>query len=313
MKGLKTMNNYEWVKELGLEIDEGKRSTAKAIHIKNSDGLYIFAENNWYRHSDGKKGFPVDLVMEVLNCSKSYALEFLSQHLPDQYIPPPKAREKAGFKIPNQVPPSVARLYLIHKRGIDYEIVDDLIKQGIISEDAIYHNVMFIGRDINGIAHSCGLRGTGMKQFRGEVSGGNKSYSFAMIGQSHKLRIFESPIDAMSHATFSKLLGINWGLDHRLSTNGCGYMSVKRYLTEHRDILNVIISFDNDEPGRKGAESVKNNILSDFSERKLNIGIIYPHLKDWNEDLVAFRAEEKNGVSAISFLARYYPQLSRYE
>ena len=56
---------------LGLVIDESKRSNAKAVHIKDSGGLYIFPEkNNWYRHSDGAKGFPADLVADTPNRSR---------------------------------------------------------------------------------------------------------------------------------------------------------------------------------------------------------------------------------------------------
>ena len=62
-------------KSLGMQVDEGKQTTTKAVHIKHSGGLYIFPEkNNWYRHSDSRGGFPIDLVMDTLSCSKEYAL-----------------------------------------------------------------------------------------------------------------------------------------------------------------------------------------------------------------------------------------------
>lgn len=63
---------------LGMTIDEGGKTTDKSVHIKDSGGLYIFPDkNNWYRHSDGAKGFPVDLVADALNCSVNRLLILL--------------------------------------------------------------------------------------------------------------------------------------------------------------------------------------------------------------------------------------------
>lgn len=61
-------------KALGMQVDEGKQTTPKAVHIRHSGGLYIFPEkNNWYRHSDGRKGFPVDLVMDTLQYLREHS------------------------------------------------------------------------------------------------------------------------------------------------------------------------------------------------------------------------------------------------
>ena len=301
---------------LGYEVDTSKLSTPKAIHLLHSGGTYIFMDNNnWYRHSDGAKGFPIDLVMDNLNCTKEHALEFIKSNISTATSrcrpqPPKKEKSKAGFRLPVQITPKRARAYLIKTRGIDAEIVDALINTGDIAEDAQYHNCLFIGRDSSGTARSCAVRGTGTKQFRKEQAGSDKSYSFAIKGCDHRLRLFESPVDALSHATFSKLLGFDWRLDHRLSTDGCGYEAVRRYITEHEEITNVIISFDTDAPGRRGAENHRKKIISEFAERDISIYFVYPQRKDWNEDLIAFRAREKKGVNAFEFLASAYPQLT---
>lgn len=82
---------------LGMTIDEGGKTTDKSAHIKDSGGLYIFPDkNNWYRHSDGAKGFPVDLVADALNCSREQALDFIAKTVVDgvhaqesYYVPKP--------------------------------------------------------------------------------------------------------------------------------------------------------------------------------------------------------------------------------
>lgn len=296
---------------LGMTIDESRQTTEKAIHINHSGGLYIFPDkNNWYRHSDGRGGFPIDLVMDSLSCSKEDALEFIRRNVPVGYVPNQPKRRKAEFALPAQASPERARAYLAKTRGIDSEIVDYLIGKQIIAEDAQHHNCMFIGRDISGSARSCALRGTGSVQFRGEVSGGDKSYSFVMTGTNNRLRVFESPIDAMSHATFSKLLGLDWQADHRLSANGCGHTSVSRYVNEHKEITAVILSFDNDEAGWKATEKIEFKLSKEFAEREISISQIISQRKDWNEDLTAFRAAERNGVSVRDFLKGAYPQIT---
>lgn len=298
-------------KALGMQVDEGNQTTQKAVHIKHSGGLYIFPEkNNWYRHSDSRGGFPIDLVMDTLSCSKEHALEFIQRNVPVSYTPTFSSRTP-DFRLPAQTSPERVRAYLTQTRGIDEGIVDCLIADSIIAEDNAHHNCMFIGKDSSGTVRSCALRGTGATQFRGEVSGGDKSCSFAITGNSDKLRVFESPIDAMSHATFSKLLGIDWRTDHRLSSNGCGHTSVFRYLREHREISSVILSLDNDQAGHTAADTIEQKLNAEFTERKISVSRVISQYKDWNGDLMAFRASEKSGVSVIDFLKAAYPQIER--
>ncbi len=309
---------------LGMEIDEGKQTTAQAVHIKNSGGLYIFPSNNWYRHSDGAKGFPIDLVMDVLQCDKDYAMDFIARNVLNGiqqlslYSPPKrtvKEESPVEFKVPeHDIKPSRVFAYLIKTRGIDKEIVGTLIQKKMIAEDAQKHNCLFFGRDENGEIKSCAVRGTSSYvQFRGEVAGGDKSCSFAMKGTGAALRLFESPIDAMSHATFSKLLGKDWTADHRLSTNGCGYQSVFKYLEQHPDIRSVVISFDNDDAGKKGARETAAKIARDFPDRDLRVSTVLPRDKDWNEELQEFRDAEVNGVDARQFVAAKYASKEQRE
>lgn len=300
---------------LGMEINQ-KESSSKAYKIKGEQGLCIFREgNNWYRFSDGKGGYPIDLVQDKLGCDKEQALDYLahyagvSQQSTSSYSyksaasPPPthsekhiSEKEKREFIVPpHSIQPKRAMAYLIKTRGIDPEIVKTMIQRKMIAEDDAHHNCLFFGRDSSGEICSCCLRGTMTdKQFRGETAGGNKEISFAMQGRNRILRLFESPIDAMSHATFSKLLGRDWTADHRLSVNGSGcYDSIKRYLTDHPEVTSVWFSYDNDDGGHKGVNSSIPKLQQDFADRNLDIRVCYPpHGKDWNEDLQLFRQSQ---------------------
>ena len=51
---------------LGMEINE-RASDQKAWKMKDEQGLCIYREgNNWYRFSDGRHGFSIDLVIDKL-------------------------------------------------------------------------------------------------------------------------------------------------------------------------------------------------------------------------------------------------------
>lgn len=304
---------------LGMEINE-KQSNAKVYKIEGEQGLCIFRDgsNNWYKFSDGRGGFPIDLVKEKLGCDNEQALDFIARsviggiteqsQLPKRRTATPSETntERKNFIVPeHSIQPKRVMAYLIKTRGIDPEIVKAMIQQHKIAEDDEHHNCLFFGKDSAGNIRSCSLRGTTPAPFRGEISGGDKQYTFAMEGKSNILRLFESPIDAMSHATFSKLLGRDWTTDHRLSVNGSGiYDCIKRYVADHPNITSVCFSYDNDEAGRKGAQSSIAKLKEDFPERNLDIRIFCPMhgSKDWNEDLQLFRANEQSGMNAATFL-----------
>lgn len=269
-------------KALGMEINE-RESDRKSWKIKGEQGLCIYRDgNNWYRFSDGKHGFPVDLVEDRLGCSREQALDFIARYVVNGVseqvnIPrrtalsePEKPRE---FSPPeHDISPRRVMAYLIKTRGIDPEIVKAMIQQKMIAEDSVHHNCLFFGRDENGVIRSCALRGSTDVKFRGEAPGGDKSCTFAMAGNNDVLRLFESPIDAMSHATFTRLLGKDWTADHRLSVNGSGnYESIKRYLTNHTEIKSVWFCYDSDQAGHDGAEASSVRIFEDFPDRELSV------------------------------------------
>lgn len=301
---------------LGMEIDE-KKSDAKSLKIKGEQGLCIFREgNNWYRFSDGKGGFPIDLVKDKLSCDTEQALDFISRNVVNGVSEKPRnykrnsesrkelPKEKNFVIPPHAIQPKRVMAYLIKTRGIDPEIVETMIQRKMIAEDDVHHNCLFFRKDSSGNIRSCAVRGSTSAQFRGEVAGGDKSYSFCLQGKNHILRLFESPIDAMSNATFSKLLGRDWTSDHRLSVNGSGaYESIKRYVKEHPEIKSVCFSYDNDEAGKSGVKASAEKLKQDFPDRNLKIKVYYPFVgKDWNEDLQIFREREKQGVNIKDFL-----------
>ena len=73
-------------------------------------------------------------------------------------------------------------LYL-RKRGIAPRVIRRFLESGLLYEDAVHHNCVFVGRDGSGRARYAGLRGTydrDGKGFRGDVSGSEKDVGFSM-------------------------------------------------------------------------------------------------------------------------------------
>ena len=109
----------------------------------------------------------------------------------------------------------------LETRGIQPEIIDYCFRNSLLFESLPYHNVIFVGYDKDGIARSGSMRGT-MSDFRGEVKGSDKKYSFSITDPSENghLHLFESAIDLLSYASLELLDGRNWKKDSMLSLAG---------------------------------------------------------------------------------------------
>ena len=85
--------------------------------------------------------------------------------------------------------------YLTEKREIEKKLVEEWIDRGDIYEEKKHHNVIFVGRDADGIPRYAHCRGTGEIKYRGDVAGSDKSYGFSYRGTDNQLFVFEVAID----------------------------------------------------------------------------------------------------------------------
>ena len=85
--------------------------------------------------------------------------------------------------------------YLTEKREIEKKLVEEWIDRGDIYEEKKHHNVIFVGRDADGIPRYAHCRGTGEIKYRGDVAGSDKSYGFSYRGTDNQLFVFEAAID----------------------------------------------------------------------------------------------------------------------
>lgn len=160
---------------------------------------------------------------------------------------------KAEFKLPPRCESNIRILkYLTEERKLPQELIERFIADGLICEDAKYHNAVFVGTDINGVLRYAHCREITDK-FRMDVTGSDKSFGFCYRGKGTELYAFEAPIDMLSHIA---LYPAGWEEHSYLSLGGISPKALERFLSEHKDIESVCIATDNDEAGNYAAEKL---------------------------------------------------------
>ena len=248
---------------------------------------------SWYWHSRGIGGHgALDYLMKIENLPFRQAVESVA-HVPAAAPISPEPHSDKALILPEKAGMLQARLhdYLCKRRGIGTGIVAVMLDEGRIYEDR-RGNVVFVGFDEQGAARFASLRGTGGKPFRMDCAGSDKRYGVHMGAvPSGLLYIFESPIDAMSHAT----LAGEWRRDNRLSLAGTSDAALPGYLKAHPHVRELVLCLDNDPPGREAAAVIaRKHAALGFTTR-----IEPPQGKDYNADLlenIKRRQSQKNTV-----------------
>ena len=124
-------------------------------------------------------------------------------------------------------------------------------------------------------------------RFRGEVAGSDKASGFLIEseGMNDCVYVFESFIDAMSHATLYNIKYGNkdaWKLHNRLALGGTADTALMELLKRKPNIRNICLCLDNDSAGRTAAKEIAGKLRS---MGYINIYERYPNEKDYNDEL----------------------------
>jgi len=232
----------------------------------------------------------LDYLVKVENMAFREAVEIITGATPPTAPPRPEAEPLRTLILPEEKGIAL-RLYdyLCMKRGIDSDIVHSLIQRKMLYEDK-RGNVVFVGYDEQGAARFASLRGT-YGEFRGDCSGSDKRYGFAVAACApcDRLYIFESPIDLMSHATLvNAVMGDTraWKLDSRLSLAGTSDAALPFFLNKHPAVRELAFCLDNDPAGREAAVMMARK----YAAKGYTALNEPPRGKDFNEDLQALIA-----------------------
>lgn len=311
MKQVFDTNIIDFAVENNIEIENSDRNT---VHVKNSGGLYLFKHGRgFYQFSKNEKGNIIDFVKLYYELDFKNAVEMIlgarAYEKTEHHITPKEKEEKPELILPDK-DKNYNRLiaYLIKSRGIDKDIVYNLIKehkiyQAVIKQgDKEYSNCAFVGYDENQTPKYCSLRGMNSKSsFRQDATGSDKTYGFTMEGKSNRVYEFEAPIDAMSHATMFKMNKLDWTMDHRIAEGCLSDKALERYLSSHTEITEIVFCYDNDIDGKSndgtphnhGQIKAKENAIK-FQKLGYKVAIQTPKSKDFNSDLMLFLQQQTN-------------------
>ncbi len=181
-------------------------------------------------------------------------------------------------------------------RGIDYQIIQECIAEGIIFESADYHNAVFIGKDENGTPKYAACRGT-MGNFKRDASGSDKRYSFRLLAKdpTDAVHLFEAAIDLLSYATYLKCEGKDYKAENLLSLSGVYQpkkelkeskipIALTTFLKANPQIKTIFLHLDKDRAGRLCTAALKELLQKDYQivDEPPPVG------KDFNDFLMSY-------------------------
>ncbi|MDE6433713.1 MAG: DUF3991 and toprim domain-containing protein [Lachnospiraceae bacterium] len=281
----------DYAKSLGYEIER----SGIWYKAKGKGGLYFNRpKNTWHWETqDVGGGGAISLCMKLENKTWVEAVKTLLgeemneiRHTQD-WKPEPEQKKEFNLPSRNDTYRHVFA-YLGKTRGIDEEIIKDMVAQRLIYENT-QRSCVFVGRDKEGVARHASVRSTNTagKVFKQDVPGSQKQFSFSLSGTSGTLNVFEAPIDMLSYMTLQKEHGLKTD-DSYVALGGVTDKALIRFLEEYPDIKKIRICTDHDEAGENAAI----RIYEEYHER-YKITRHRPSYKDFNEDLVALKYPER--------------------
>ncbi|MGK9250228.1 DUF3991 domain-containing protein [Paenibacillus humicus] len=284
------------VQSCGYELESGGR---KALHVKHSGGLYLFKDSNKYYHfSTDTRGGSIDFLMQFGSMDFKEAVAYL---LGTQFLPQPASavsRVRGQLQLPDKAPNyRQVAWYLIQVRGIEPEIVTRLMHEKKLYQQDKTSNCVFVGYSKSGAAKYCTLRGSRPERlFKRDQEYSYKSYPFHITGGNKKVYVCESPIDAMSRASLTKLNGQDWTTNHYISLGCLSDQTLERFLSSH-EITEIVFCLDNDKyaiyhdgsPAPNWGQVAAFSFAQKYAALGYETSVETPHCKDVNEDLQALR------------------------
>lgn len=299
MKQVFDTNIIDFAQQNGFEVEKGDRHTQ---HVKGYGGLYLFNHGRGFHcFTTEKSGNIIEFAQEYFGLNFINAVEMILGCKAYEHRSCEQTNEKetrGELVLPQKAENFKQTIaYLIKTRGIDKDIVYRLISEKKIFQSTPYNNCCFVGYDRENKAQYCSMRGTITgSSFKKDAVNSDKSYPFHIAGQSSRVYTCESPIDAMSHATLTKLHGMDWTKDHRISTGCLSDKALNYFLQEHPKVMEIVFCFDNDVDGKLPDGTPRNHgqVTAEkysqiYVERGYKVFIQTPHNKDFNLDLLAFR------------------------
>ena len=308
-------NNVDLVAYLQSHGYELTRESSQ-YKLAEHDSLYIRG-NQWYWFSQGKGGKTLNFLTEYEGRTFLDAMKELVGEAQDIGEDAPKHPETKHveiiaveeLKLPEPSPDNNAVYTCLKSRGIDARKVKQCIDEGTIYQTNMFWAenekgelearqcppaVVFVGKDEEGIArYACTRSVSGDGKY--DAIGSDKAYAFMIPdGDSKAVWVFESAIDALSHATLSNYSPKHYSA-HRLSLGGLSPNALMHFLDTHPDVCYINLALDNDQQGRAATENIKGMLEQRYGAQLGKQYKFYDHPsaigKDYNEELM-FRRQQ---------------------
>lgn len=244
--------------------------------------------NVWFHQYERVGGDAIDFVRRFYGMDYPQAVELLLDgcsgfERPTQHaaIQPKPTKEFLLPKRNNTMHRVYA--YLLQHRGIDREVLNAFVREGMIYESAGHHNVVFVGYDQDGVARHAHKRGTNSQSsYKGNQDGSRPEFSFHWCGQSNRLYFFEAPIDLLSYISMHKE---NWKEHSYAAACGVSDHVLWQMMKDNSKLNHVFLCLDNDEAG----QAANQRIAAKLNTHGISNEVLIPTHKDWNEDILHSR------------------------
>lgn len=299
----KSVDLCQVASNLGYTVE----SVGRYHTLKEMDSIRIYNRLHWFRWSrkleQGENGgSQIDFLRVFAGLEVKEAvfwlLDFAGYCSRDVAIPPKKLINPVEItKAPKEfvLPFPAANnqylySYLEKERYISRSVIDYFVNNQQVYEAKQYHNMVFLGKDKDGVTRFASMRGVFDKDGKGfkcDVAGNDKNYGFNVVNQSNdELIVFEAVIDLMSYVDIFSDFETN-----KIALGMLADAPVETFLKEYNHIKKIRLCLDNDEPGRVAAK----DIMTKY--QKCGYEVIdspAPQMyKDYNEWLRAARCDTK--------------------
>ena len=201
---------------------------------------------------------------------------------PEAPIPhskPAQQEEKPVFALPIANGDQRRVFAYLQKRGISAQVIRGFIDSGLLYEDSLHHNCVFVGREASGKPVFASKRGTydlNGSGFKGDVPGSNKDVAFRLPCDPALdwVAVFEAPIDLMSFCTLHRQVRSN-----AVALCGLYQGPLDTYLRENPHLKRIVLCLDVDRPRREATKKFQ----AEYAQKGYDVSTQTPAQgKDWN-------------------------------
>ncbi|GHU54016.1 hypothetical protein FACS1894132_07890 [Clostridia bacterium] len=103
---------------------------------------------------------------------------------------------------------------------------------------------------------------------------------------------YESAIDLLAHASLEG----DFADKTRLSLGGVSDVALEKFISQNPSLTKITFCLDSDQTGAEATE----RLAQKYAQKGFEIGVIKPKLKDFGQDIQAFRKAESTKVEKSS-------------